>query len=243
MQSVADNKTKARSILEAPVAQSRAGDFVSSTGLAIPPLFSQITISAPVVASHKRTMQLVQQHHLPVRYVGLAPAYKGVQLYQGANTEVVMMNLSEDPLYYENGGRSVMPKVVIGELQRILNHGCDFEAVYVAHEVPKGSVQPGEPVPLEVIVPPPPPRMRKRLSHLEGLMATYWGGVRTAIRLASGGALVAGAALIAAPAALVMATASLDPILFGLHVDWEHEVEGMPVALWYYLTSWVWPSE
>jgi len=140
-----------------------------------------------------------------------------------------MMYLGEDPVYCFHGNKLYAPHHVTTDVKRIAAAGLEFDAIFVAHEIPTGAVKPGQEISLELIVPPPPPKVMKRLRFLERTSGGWWHIIRNVIK----GALVSP----------VVAGVAADPILFGVQLDDACKLDGQPVGMWYYLTHWYWPAE
>lgn len=250
-----DQVAKARMVLEAPVAEvpqeGRLPLVVRS--LAIEPRTTTL-VSRDIVDKHNRTMALARKHDLTVAFMGYAPTFNGVHIHRAAHTDWAVMPVAKDPLYQSWGRSLYVPPAVLEDMERVWDAGINFDAVFIAHEIPAGSVEAGEPIPLELIQPPPPPSTARYLNQLEAVSKAYWqamprlltmpvvaplvlGGLAlgAAVAVAVGGAVALGAAAITATA--------YDPILFGLYVDKSRQVNGQSLALWYYLTHWYWPTE
>lgn len=201
------------------------------------------SITPELARRYHRTEYLSDAFNLPIRCIGTGPVFAGTRLYPGADSDWVLLNLTEDPLFYSSGERLVMPGTVIEDLTEVLAAGIDFDAVFIAHELPKDNLKPGQPVPLELIAPPPPPAMSRRLNRLNRMNQMVW----NSLAAAAGTALEATTAVVTAAgtvaATSIMLLASYDPILFGIYLDKEHSVNGHPIGLWYYLSHWTWDSE
>jgi len=215
-----------------------------SQALAVQPVHRNLPtfLSRELVQRHQHVQTLAAQHHLPIQVIGCAPTFSEPRVYRGVGTDWAFMNLADDPSYYANGEQLIMPQRVINEINRMLAVSIDFDAVYIAHETPQGSIQPGQPIPLEAVMPPPPASLARRLQMADQVADTFWKVVGTSIvGLGAAAALVAGG-VAAAPLAL-SSLASLDPILFGVLLDKNHRVGGEHIGLWYYLTHWTWDTE
>jgi hypothetical protein len=167
---------------------------------------------------------------LPIRYLGASPTFDGTRLFSGSQTDWAMMNLADDPLFQK--GKLPLPRNVRVSLQQARKAGIEFDNLVIAHELPKGSLKQGQHMPLELVAPPPPKRMARRLAVLDMASAAIWGS-----------AVVAVAAPLAL-ASFAVGMASLDPVLFGQHIDpnvTDHR--GQPIALYYYLTHWTWNED
>lgn len=178
---------------------------------------------------HTKTMRIGQKENLPIQFIGYAPTFKGTRIYEGPTYDWIMMNLDEDPQYLKFGRKLVAPRVVVEQLTKMHRCGISVDHIYIAHEVPKGSVKPGQEVPLEAILPPLPAEKVKRVSGYADNADRVW-------RILTAGLVgIADAALSLAALPL-----GLDPVLFGVLTDPSTKSE---FGMWYYLTHWLWKAE
>ena len=180
-----------------------------------------------LIQRYQETDALTRTHALPVRFFGYAPLFKGTYVYQALECDWAIMSLPEDPFFDEHKGRLYAPRSVIRDLKRFSAVGLSFDAIFIAHEVPPDSVRPGEPVPLELIAPPPTRSARERLSFIG--KASLWGTIAKWL----------GAAATHVSAGLA-ALAARDPVLFGVQFDETWQLDGQPIGMWYYLARWFW---
>lgn len=181
---------------------------------------------------HRETMRLTQDKDLSTRFVGYAPTFKGMRIYAGPAHDWVMMNLDEDPQYLELGKKLVAPRVVVEQLTKMHSYGLRADHIYIAHEVPKGSIKQGQEVPLEAILPPPPAEVAKRVSGYADKANRVWE------ILTAGVVGIAGVAMSLATLPL-----GLDPVLFGVLTDPSTKIGSGEFGMWYYLTHWLWETE
>jgi hypothetical protein len=183
--------------------------------------------------------------NIPVHLMGYAPMFDGTKLFPGQGTDWVMMNLSLDPHYCSNSKRLVVLRSVEPTIRQYVEAGIHFDGVFIAHEIPAGQVKQGEPVPLDLIAPPPPPDTMRRMQFLERTSQGLWEGVRAGFSMLLGAGRVASQALATTASAAVAAAPllALDPVLFGVHFDDSWQCDGVPIGMWYYITHWHWPSE
>jgi hypothetical protein len=116
------------------------------------------TISHPptaLVRRYEKTDALIQKNRLPVRFFGYAPLFSGSLVYPGPKSDWAIMNLPDDPFYSQHNGRLYAPRAVVTDVKKFHDAGLNFDGVFIAHEIPKGSVRRGEDVPFELIAPPP----------------------------------------------------------------------------------------
>lgn len=204
---------------------------------------ASLPVQATTLQKHERTLAVAQKHDLPIVFVGAAPAINGTKVFRGVSTDWGLVNIAEDPHFIAEGNRAVIPQQVLHELKTIQRVGLDFEAVYVAHEIEKNRLAPGQMLTLDMIAPPPPMGTVLRSAQMGQAAESFWTGVGRLLL----GSLKLGIGVLSTAAAVGVASASFgstayayDPILFGLHIDPTVLIEGRPLALWYYLASWTW---
>jgi hypothetical protein len=243
-----DRISKARLVIEAPVAEPpQAGEWPQLVNaLAIQPSVHSLAgqLERPLLEKHLHTMTTSDELALPVRFIGYAPVSNEPRVFRGVASDWTLMPLTRDPLYYASGNKLLIPEAALADLARIHRAHLDFEALFIAHEVPQNSLMLGQAVPLEVLAPPPPPHLGKQLARVETVNRLFWNAFRGGLRgLAMGAALAAvlPAAAVGIAGAAMMGAASLDPVIFGLNFDRSKTVNGQPLAMWYYLTHWYWP--
>ena len=191
-----------------------------------------------LIERYRRTLYLAEHHNLSLLFLGYAPVFSGIRVYRGRGCDWAMMQLGDDPVYSFHRQRLYAPKPVIEQMERLVQAGIEFDAIFIAHEIPLGSVKPGEPVPLELVIPPPHPEVRRRLSFLESTLIRWWEFVT---KVLTGTAKVVAITAMSTGAG-VAALAAQDPVLFGVQFDAAWQVNGQPVGMWYYLTHWYWPE-
>ena len=177
-----------------------------------------------------------EQEALPVRYLGTMPLFAGHRVYPGHRYDWVLINLAEDPLFQDPDGFPV-PKRVLEELHRVQRSGVDFDALYVAHEAPWGTVREGAPLTAGMLM-PPPPRAVQRLSVRLGATGRALWALATLPVAAS--AVIGG--LVAAGTTAVSAV-GLDPVLLGVVVGLDRPLVPGELAAWFYLGHWAFNQE
>ena len=244
-----NNSSVVRAPTQSPIASVSGGGWsdVLNTLQITPsiPLMPQ-TVSNSLVRRYKETALITTMNRLPVRFVGYASPFSGTRIFKGPNCDWAMMYLGEDPVYCFHGNKLYAPHHVTTDVKRMAAAGLKFDAIFVAHEIPTGAVKPGQKISLDLIVPPPPPKVMKRLRFLEKTSGSWWHIIRNAIKGALVAPIVAGVAagtVATLPAAGIVALAAADPILFGVQLDNACKLDGQPVGMWYYLTHWYWPAE
>lgn len=198
--------------------------------------------SRSLILRHQETLHLARLGNLPLLFLGYAPVFSGQRVYQGRDCNWAMMHVGDDPVFRLHRQRLYAPKTVRNLLARITAAGIEFDAIFIAREIPVGSVKHGEPVPLELLMPPPHPKTRERVSVLEEITVNWWNFVAKALAVTLKG-VATGAMAVAAAGAGLASLATLDPVLFGVQFDAAWHVDGYPIGMWYYLTHWVWSAE
>lgn len=181
---------------------------------------------------HHDIMRVKHKQGLPIRFLGYADTFSGMRVYEGPDNDWVLMNLDEDPQYLEMGEKLVAPRVVVEQLTKMQAHGTSADHIYIAHEVPKGSIKQGQAIPLEAILPPPPAEVAKRVSRYADQASGVWRSLTVGLVRVAGAAL----SLAALPLAL-------DPVLFGVITDNSTSVRSEELGMWYYLAHWLWETE
>lgn len=199
-----------------------------------PPIELDLRSRAEVLA------ESVAQAGLPVPYLGVTPLFLGHRVYRALTCEWVLTPVAEDPLYHDRDGYPI-PRAILRHLKAIQRAGIEFDALYVAHEVERGVVREGGPIPLEAIMPPPPRAVQEVSRKLGNAAGIAWeiAAAPLAVSAMACGAMVA-AGLVALP--LVAAAASMcamgDPILFGAVVAPGKPVRVGEPAAWFLLAAW-----
>jgi hypothetical protein len=200
-------------------------------------LLPQVTDRA-IFKRYHETHNLIEGKGLPVRFLGYAPLFSETRVYRGQGCDWAMMYLGDDPVYSFHKNKLYAPPPVIADINNILNAGMKFDAIFIAHEIPTGTVKLGERVPLDLIAPPPSPSVQQRLRFMENSSKGWWDFVKGSIVNTLVAPTVAGVTAVGAAAALV----ARDPVLFGVQFDNNWKVNNQPIGLWYYLTHWYWPA-
>lgn len=183
---------------------------------------------------YSETRKISDEKKIPISFLGYAPLFSGTRVYKGIGCDWIMMYLGEDPLYNFHKNKLYAPLSVLSDIHNIVNSGLKFDAVFVAHEIPEGSIKTGDKVPIELIAPPPPGSVNKRIQFMEKSSERWWSVVSESIT----NAVAVGGMAIGATAALI----ARDPVLFGVQFDSKWTMDSKPIGLWYYLTNWYWPK-
>ncbi len=188
-----------------------------------------------LIQRFNETDRISTKKKLPIQFVGYRSMFRGSLVYEGRASDWAIMNLTEDPFYRDHNNWLYAPRQVISDIQRYDALGLRFDAIFIAHELPKGSVRPGSHVPFELLAPPPRAAAQRRLEFLEKSSLSVWEWIAKLVGTAAKAPAVAVTALAAAIAR--------DPILFGVQFDptWKKDLQ--PIGLWYYLTHWYWSDD
>lgn len=198
-----------------------------------PVLGERVHVPASLHTEMASLMRMGAQYGLPLRLAQYAPIPSGPQLYRGESTEVVVISAADDPLFTDPDGFP-MPKKNLDDLRRIQAAGIQFDDIWVAHELPLGTVQRGSPLTAEMLA-PPTSRQAAETSHRLGKVGGMLWKMAAFPLLIAGGLAVAAAAPVAA--------IGLDPIIFGLRVTPGRRAVVGEAAAWVMLTAWAWNEE
>lgn len=204
-----------------------------------------------MLLEHQRIEALSRRHNLPVRPIGIAPVFEEVRIYQGLDSKWVLSPVENDVFYRYYGNKLPVPKWVKSEINRAVALGIDPRA-YIAHELPREAddLKPGQAIPIEWVLPPPPAALARRTKMLAGAGCSWWQGVRAVLkgtavagRAVTAGTVAIGAAAVGGVMAVPLALAcGVDPCLLGAYCDDSWTVDGRPVATWYYISHWYSPE-
>jgi hypothetical protein len=173
-----------------------------------------------------------RKHGIPIEVLGEYPLFTGTKLVRGASSDVVIVPATQDPLI--TTGKFPLPQHVRARLRALERAGVPFDLLYtyIAHEVPRNSVAPGAPIPLEVVA-PPVSQSGVRLSESLGVAAHL-----STISLLKGFRKASSAAIRTTAVGAIgtaLATAILlDPLIFGAIAD------ERGIATWFVLAQWAW---
>jgi hypothetical protein len=200
--------------------------------------------SPPLTATAREVLARADAAGVPIRFLGFQPLFRGVRAYAGVQCDWVVAAAADDPLVRR--GELAIPKVELRALRRMLDAGLDCQAIYLAHEIPKGRLSlpshAHEAVPAvghwiapgvgELVVDrvPEPRRTATIARHVgdaAGTLLALLARVRPIGHAARWTASeVAGAGLGSAAAAL----RGLDPVVFGAWTDSGRTEPGIPAA-------------
>jgi hypothetical protein len=179
-----------------------------------------------------------------ITFLGYQPLFSGVRVYAGIHHDWVLASAADDPLIRR--GELAIPKAELRTLRRMLDAGLDCQAVYLAHEIPKGrlvlqgqahalvpgipqSIDPatGERVVDRVPVPPRTVAIARHVGNTAGALLTVLAAARIVGRGTGRAAHAATAAGIRAATAAVQ---GLDPVVFGAWTAGQPPQPGVPAA-------------
>ncbi len=198
-------------------------------------------LSRSLLQRHQRTLRLAECNNLPLSFLGYAPVFPAPHVYPGLDCDWVVMSITIDPAFREWGRKFHFPALIKEQVERILQAGIEFDAIFIAHEIPQGLLESGKPVARELVLPSPDPRVLRRLEFLEGIVTSWWNFVK--------GVAAAIVGMAATTVETIAATNRVhrptyrDPVLLGVQFDATCQVGGQPLGMWYYLAHWHWPVE
>ncbi len=204
----------------------------TSNGLVVPGLPRQRPLST-------RLWHLLAQiawDGLPVRYLGTMPLFAGHRVYAGPNTDWVLLELADDPLFQDRHGFPI-PAPVLADLRRI-RRSVELDALFVAHEVPRGAVVEDRPIPREALLPPPSRRVVEQSERFGEAARALW-AVAAAPLVLAGAVAALGAATTAAAGSVL----ALDPVLLGVAVAPGRPLADGEPAAWFRLAQWTYGVE
>ena len=169
----------------------------------------------------------------PLESIGYASLFEERRLYHGENSLWLIMPLENDPLMAE-GEEFRIPKYQLKVIKRLHKGGVTPDRLYIAHELPLGSVSHPNQVTADIIRPKAPPQalaMARRLG-LAGAIT-----LQAAAAPAAMAGIVGGLGLKAAPT-IVANPIILDPILFGVVVHPQRLPHAGEMGMWFELLRW-----
>lgn len=174
-----------------------------------------------------RTICLAQRISVPV--LGVNPLFDHVKLVTHTTPNWAVYNLSHDPLWQT--GKFPIPLHHVRRLKRLYRGGIEFDALYVAHELPMDFDHKNDRLELGLIKPSPPKNALQLAQKLgvatDGIVSIFAAAIRKPFQ----SLVVAGN----------HASAILrDPILMGAIIQpGVNPDEGVP-AVWFLLAAWRW---
>ena len=186
-------------------------------------------ISNSLVERAKMVRSISVAKGIPIPELGINPLFAGVKIVTNTTPNWAIYNISQDPLWHS--GNFPVPRNDLRRLNQLYLGGIEFDAMYVAHELPIGFDHENDSLELSLIEPAPP---------MQAI------GLAQKIGLATDGIVAMYAAASRKPfQALAMvgnkgSTILRDPILMGTIVPPRfNPEEGVP-AVWFLLAAWRW---
>ena len=166
---------------------------------------------------------------VPVSILGSAPLFDGSKLVTRTTPNWALYNLSQDPLW--QNGKFPIPVKHLQRLNTLYRGGVEFDALYVAHELPMDFQPDHDRLELS-LVEPPPPATAMRLAHGLGLatdsiLATYAAAIRKPFKTLAVASTTGFAVL-------------RDPVLMGAVIPPGVNPEAGVSAVWFLLAAWRW---
>jgi hypothetical protein len=171
-----------------------------------------------------------QEQSLIPHHVGEGVVFSGTVVVSYRKYDMVTIPLSEDPLYTQRD-RFPIPRKVLNHLRNLQKMSVDFDTLYIVHEIPKDTLRSGDPLPLDLVDPPPSPENMEQAERIGNLSRITW------MSTLAPAVPVVGVPLVAVSVPVV---ATVDPILFGLKIQENPQPKILPVADWFYLCRWSW---
>jgi hypothetical protein len=187
------------------------------------------SVDRSLVEKTDQVRSLSASAHQPIQMLGFKPLFDGVKVLSQASPAWALYNLSRDPLWIS--GRFPIPARHLLRLYILHYAGIEFDALYVAHELPLDFLPGSQSLECSLIA-PGPPALATELSHHLGhatdrIVSAYAHVIRKPIRaMALQGAT--GLAILR------------DPVLLGAVIPRRTNPEpGVPAA-WFLLAAWRW---
>lgn len=166
---------------------------------------------------------------IPVPILGINPLFDGVKLVTHTTPNWAFYNLSHDPLWRSD--RFPIPRQHLQRLNRLYQGGVEFDAMYVAHELPIDFDHENDRLELSLIEPTPPKAAMQ-------LAQTF--GVATEVIVSAYSAVIRKPIQTLAAVSHNGSVILRDPILMGALIPpGVNPEEGVP-AVWFLLAAWRW---
>lgn len=229
-----------------PISELTSGGWpqASQTLQIVPTLPTVLPLDTQALERHTQTIEKTRDNQLPVRFLGYAALFEGTRLYQGGATDWALMSLGEDP-HYVSEQKLYLPQTAKEDMHAIIRSGLNFEAIYIAHELPQGLYTRASEIPPEAIMPPPPQRLARSQKAFVKTLSHFWQGVEVGVKTVFKIGALTAAGIVAVPvvaSGALGALGGLDPILFGVQPTEMKTTTGERIGMWYYLTHWNWPE-
>lgn len=186
-------------------------------------------IDLRIVKRLRLVKSISAQMGVPVPILGTAPLFEDVKLITQTQPNWAFYNVSHDPLW--QAGRFPVPRRHLNRLKQLYYGGAEFDALYVAHELPSNFDPVMDPLDLGLIE-PAPSATSLHLARTFGVVSdTVVKTYAAAIRKPTEALAAAGKAGVAR---------LTDPILMGALVSPGVNPEPGVQATWFLLAAWSW---
>lgn len=187
------------------------------------------TINLKIVKQLGLVKSISARLGIPIPALGVAPLFEDVQLIKRTRPNWALYNVYHDPLW--KTGYFPIPRADLRRLHRLYRNGIEFDALYVAHELPLDFNPVTDHLELSLIKPAPPEASTQLARNFgavsDAVVATYAAVLRKPVH--------------ALAAAGKSRTALLtDPILMGAIVPPGTNPEPGVQAVWFLLAAWRW---
>jgi hypothetical protein len=191
---------------------------------------NQTTVLAkPLIDRAKLVRAIASAKRVSVPVLGNAPLFNGVKLVTRTTPNWALYNLSHDPVW--QSGKFPIPMKHLWRLNRLYRGGIEFDALYVAHELPLDFRPDHDRLELGLVEPPPPTtalRVAEVLGRTtDGILTLYAATIRKPIK----------ALAIASATGLAILR---DPVLMGAVIPPGTNPESGVPAVWFLLAAWKW---
>jgi hypothetical protein len=171
-----------------------------------------------------------------VRPLGFHPLFNHIRLIEAPQSDWLIFPMERDPIYRQ--GEFPVPRKVLEHLREVDGSGASFDALYIAHELPKDLIKQGDETAVLKAIAPAPPRDVVELSAKLGRISvgTLLGAFSIPWMEVAKAGLSLGAVVATVPLLL------LDPVIFGAITPRRPTRVGDP-SFFFLLASWEWEVE
>jgi hypothetical protein len=171
-----------------------------------------------------------------VRPLGFHPLFNHIRLIEAPQSDWLIFPMGKDPIYRQ--GNFPVPRKVLKHLRSVDGSGANFDALYIAHELPKNLIKQSDETAILRAIAPAPPRDVAELSAKLGRISvgTLLGAFNIPWMEVAKTGLALGAVVATAPLLI------LDPVIFGAITLRRPARVGDP-SFFFILASWEWETE
>jgi hypothetical protein len=137
--------------------------FFEELGEAVPVLFEERNLLWEIAS--REVLIPAEKLNLDIQPLGFHKVFDNLLLIEKEKSDWVVMPLEQDPLFEK---KFPVPFEALKRLERISEGGIDFNLLYVAHEIKKGSIKEGSYQELKAVLAPPPPLEIEEFSEMLG---------------------------------------------------------------------------